>query len=65
MKWITNVLVRPAAARLGSLVAGTLSGIAITDPSLTTRIEAWVTAGAFLLADIIVANMKARPMEGR
>lgn len=65
MKRIVSVLLRPVAERLGALVAGALSGLAMSDPVLVSSIEAWVTAGAFLLADVIVANMKTKTQEVR
>lgn len=65
MKRIVSVLLRPIAERLGALVAGSLAGLAMADPVLVSRVEAWVTAGVFLLADIIVANLKPKTQEGR
>ena len=65
MKRVVSVLLRPLAERLGALVAGALSGLAMVDPVLVSSVEAWVTAGAFLLADIIVANLKPKTQEGR
>lgn len=65
MKRILNVLIKPIATRLGALVAGTVSGFAISDPLLSTRIEAWVAAGAFLLADIIIAGATSKSQEVR
>ncbi len=65
MKRVVSVLLRPVAERLGALVAGTLSGLAMSDPALISSVEAWVTAGAFLLADIIVANLKSKQQEVR
>lgn len=65
MKRIVSVLLKPLAERLGALVAGALSGLAMSDPALISSVEAWVTAGAFLLADLIVANMKSKSQEVR
>lgn len=65
MKRLLNVVVKPIATRLGALVAGTLSGLAMTDPTTATRIEAWVAAGAFLLADILIANATSKNQEVR
>lgn len=65
MKRIVSVLLKPVAERVGALVAGALSGLAMADPGLVSSVEAWATAGAFLLADIIVANLKPKTREGR
>lgn len=65
MKRIVSVLIKPVATRLGALVAGALSGLAMSDPVLVSSIEAWATAGAFLAADIIVAHLNGKTQEGR
>lgn len=53
MNRIVSVLIRPLAARMGALAASALSGAMVVDPALSARVEAWVLAGALLLADIL------------
>ena len=53
MKRIVSVFLRPLAARMGALAASALSGAMVVDPALSARFEAWVLAGALLLADIL------------
>ena len=65
MKRIVFVLLRPIAERIGPLVAGALAGYATVDPGILTRVEAWVTAGAVLLVDILVLNRTGKKQEGR
>lgn len=66
MKRISSVLIGPIAARLGTLIGGAIGGIGTFDPTLTSRVEAWVTAGAFIAADLIIAAIRNRSsQEGR
>lgn len=65
MKRVVSVLLRPLAERAGALVAGALSGLAMSDPALASRVEAWAVAGAFLLVDLVVASMSRKTQEGR
>jgi len=65
MKGIMSVLVRPIGARLGALAAGALSGFAITDPVIASRVEAWVLAGVLLAADLIGSYFRSKTQEVR
>lgn len=65
MKGITSVLLKPIGARLGALAAGAVSGLAITDPVIASRVEAWVLAGVLLAADLVGAYFRTKSMEGR
>lgn len=65
MKRIVSVLLRPLAERIGPLVSGAIAGYAVVDPVMLTRIEAWVTAGAFLLVDILVSKRTGKTQEVR
>lgn len=65
MKRISSVLVKPLAARLGSLAAGAVAGSMALDPSLASRVEAWVAASVLLAADLVGAYYRSRSMEGR
>jgi len=65
MKGIVSVLVKPIGARLGALAAGALSGFAITDPVIATRVEAWVLAGVLLGADLVASYVRSKTQEVR
>lgn len=65
MKRVLSVLVTPLATRLGSLAAGAVGGGMAVDPGLMTRLEAWLSAGAFLAVDYVIYWLRAKPMEGR
>ncbi|GEM_PF-1761082 len=65
MKRIISVLVKPIAARLGALAAGGVSGFAITDPVIATRVEAWVLAGVLLGADLVASYLRSKTQEVR
>lgn len=65
MKKITDVLVFPLTRRLGTLVTGMLGGIGFMEPTLLARVEAWVTAGAFLAVDLLLAWKNSKTQEVR
>lgn len=65
MKGIISVLVKPIAARLGAIAAGGVSGFAITDPVIATRVEAWVLAGVLLAADLVGSYLRSKTQEVR
>ena len=65
MKGIMSVLVRPLGARLGALAAGGLSGLAISDPVIASRVEAWVLAGVLLAADLVGSYFRSKTQEVR
>lgn len=66
MKGFRNVLLGPLAARLGSVAGGAVASWATLDPSLSSRVEAWVAAGAFIAIDLVVAYFRrSNAMEGR
>nr|QJB21344.1 MAG: hypothetical protein [Microvirus sp.] len=65
MKRIVVVLLRPLATRLGTLALSGLSGAVAVDPAIGARVEAWVAAGVFLLADLLVAKWQIKTQEVR
>ena len=65
MKCIVSVLVKPIGARLGALAAGALSGLAISDPVIASRVEAWVLAGVLLAADLVGSYLRSKTQEVR
>ena len=65
MKSLVSVLIKPLGARLGALAAGGLSGLAISDPVISQRVEAWVLAGVLLAADLVGSYLRSKPQEGR
>lgn len=65
MKSIVSVLVKPLGARLGALAAGGISGLAISDPVISSRVEAWVLAGVLLAADLVGAYFRTKTQEVR
>ncbi len=66
MKSFHTVLIAPLAQRLGTFTGGAIGAWGTFDPALTSRLEAWVTAGAFIAVDLIVAYVRGRQtQEGR
>ena len=60
MKRLSTVLIGPLAARAGTFIGGAIASFGTFDPALTSRVEAWVTAGAFIAVDLIVAAIRNR-----
>lgn len=66
MKRFLSVLARPLAARAASVTGGFIGAWGTFDPALTSRVEAWVTAGVFIGVDLLVAALRDRKtQEGR
>lgn len=60
MKGITSVLVKPLAARLGSMLGGAVAAWGTFDPTLASRVEAWVAGGCFIAVDLVTAYIRNR-----
>lgn len=66
MKGLASVLVKPLAARLGSMLGGGIAAWGSFDPTLSSRLEAWIAAGCFIAVDLIAAYVRNTPkQEGR
>lgn len=66
MKRISSVLIAPLAARLGTFTGGVIASWGTFDPTLSSRVEAWAAAGAFIAVDLLVAYFrKSNSQEGR
>jgi hypothetical protein len=65
MKGILSVLVKPLAARLGTMAAGGIAGSMVVDPAIASSLGAWVSAGVFLAADLVASYFNSKSQEVR
>ena len=66
MKKLTSLVIAPLATRLGSFTGGLVASWGAFDPSLSSRVEAWAAAGAFIAVDLVLAYFRrSNEQEGR
>ena len=57
LKFVLKELAKPIIRRLGSLMAGALLGLGITNPEVA-ELEQYVTAAMLIIIDLITSHME-------
>lgn len=57
LKFVLKELAKPIIRRLGSLMAGALLGLGLTNPEVA-ELEQYVTAAMLIIIDLITSHME-------
>lgn len=57
LKFVLKELAKPIIRRLGSLMAGALLGLGLTNPGVA-ELEQYVTAAMLIIIDLITSHME-------
>lgn len=63
MKNIALIILGPVIRRIGPVGAGAVTGMIALEPELASRVETWLSAGAFLIADVIASHIRRQSKE--